>query len=284
MKLPSGGPARRHTSDFPPGGSVRQGPLLDRWTGNLSRQPGATTQLRLFCFPFAGGGASAFREWPAAMPAGVELCPIQLPGRESRWNEPSFSQLSSLVETLAQVLHPLLTCSFAFFGHSMGAAIAFELARQLRRETGESPAHLFVSGAHAPQRPDRDPPIHGLPNSAFLAELKRLNGISDEVFENQELMQVLLPAFRADITLCETYVYTPDEPLDCPISAYLGEQDRKVALEDLLGWSVHTRRIFRFSLFPGDHFFLVAHRQSLLRVLSAELKEILKHLFERGVR
>lgn len=283
MKLPSGGPARKPTSD-PPGVPVRQGSPPNKWTGALSRQASATTQLRLFCFPFAGGGASAFRGWPAAMPGGVELCPIQLPGRESRWNEPSFSQLSSLVETLAQVLHPMLTCSFAFFGHSMGALIAFELARQLRRETGESPVHLFVSGAHAPQRPDRDPPIRGLPDSAFLAELKRLNGISDEVFENRELIQVLLPTFRSDLTLCETYAYVSDEPLDCPISAYMGEQDHKVELEDLAGWSIHTRRIFRFSMFPGDHFFLVAHRQSLLRVLSAELKDILKNLFERGGR
>ena len=253
-------------------------PAYLRWTNGPSAGSYPKTRLRLFCFPYAGGGTSIFRDWPVALPQAVEVCPIQLPGRESRWSEPPFTRLASLIETLANVLHPLLNLPFAFFGHSMGALISFELARQLRRETGECPVHLFVSAARAPQLPDPDPPIHQLSDSAFVEELLRFHGIPEEVHRNAELMQLVLPTLRADIALCETYVHSIEEPLSCPISAYLGKHDTKVVLEDIGGWSVQTQRVFNFSLFPGDHFFLFSARKSLLRVLSAELSGILMRM------
>jgi medium-chain acyl-[acyl-carrier-protein] hydrolase len=235
----------------------------------------------MFCFPFAGGGASVFREWKADLPAAVDVHPIQLPGREGRWGEKPFTNLSLLVEALMNVLDPLLHQPFVFFGHSMGALISFEFARQLRRSRDKTPVHLFISGARAPQIPDNDPPIHQLPDSEFITELQQLNGIPEFALQNSELMRVLLPTIRADITLCETHEYYPDEPLGCPITAYGGQADRKVQHEHLAGWNVLTSAGFSVRAFPGDHFYLTSARKLLLRALSAELSGILMRMDNR---
>ena len=128
-----------------------------RWLACPQLNPQA--RMRLFCFPYAGGGASIFHRWPGKLPTMVEVCAVLLPGRGNRLTEPPFIQLSPLVQTLTEALLPHLTTPFAFFGHSMGALIGFELARQLRRQQGPSPVHLFVSGREAPQlpSPDADP-------------------------------------------------------------------------------------------------------------------------------
>jgi medium-chain acyl-[acyl-carrier-protein] hydrolase len=261
---------------FPP--QLDGAPPYIKWTNGTPVERYRNTRLRLFCFPYAGGGASIFREWPAELPPGIQVCPVQLPGRESRWGEAPFTRLSSLVETLANVLHPLLNVPFALFGHSMGALISFELARRLRRDTGEVPVHVFVSAARAPQIPDPWPPIHQLPDSEFANQLVRFNGIPAEVLQNAELMRMVLPTLRADFTLYETYVHQPEEPLSCPLSAYGGRQDSRVPAVHVAGWRAQTRGAFAFRGFPGDHFFLFNARRQLLRDLSAELSGILMRM------
>jgi medium-chain acyl-[acyl-carrier-protein] hydrolase len=256
--------------------SMNNSPAYLSWTNGVIYEPPSKTRLRLLCFPYAGAGASVFRGWATALPPGVELCPIQLPGRESRWREPPFTHLPSLIETLADVLKPLLTVPFAFFGHSMGAFISFELARQLRRSSALSPVHLFLSAARAPHIPDPHPPIHQLGDAEFVRALLRLNGIPVQVLQNAELMQLVLPSLRADLTLCETYKYYPEPPLHCPISAYGGQQDSKVAYPHLAAWRSYTRRAFTCRLFPGDHFFVISARTSFLRILSDELSARVK--------
>src|ERR1700694_2711560 len=154
----------------------------DQWI--VRRKPGPHTRRRLFCFPYAGAGASIFRAWPDGLPTDVEVCPVQFPGRGTRLMERPFTRLSPLVEALAQALVPLLDKPFAFFGHSLGALVGFELARQLRRQTGVQPVRLFVSADRAPQIPPRDRPIHALPKGEFLVELRRLNGIPRKVLED----------------------------------------------------------------------------------------------------
>ena len=230
--------------------------------------------LRLFCFPFAGAGASVFRGWSEALPRAVTVIPIALPGREHRFTEPTYSELPLLIRDLAPAIPPLLDLPFALFGHSMGAFVAFELARELRRTCGKRPAHLFVSGARAPHLPDREPPMRHLPDAEFAARLRRLNGTPAEVLDTPELLQVVLPTLRSDITLCETYVYRDEEPLDCPITAYGGEGDEKVPVEDLAAWRAHTAGQFRYMVLPGDHFFLLGARAELLRSLSDELSSL----------
>jgi medium-chain acyl-[acyl-carrier-protein] hydrolase len=217
-------------------------------------------------------GASIFRTWSDCLPADVEVCPVQFPGRETRFMETPFARLSPLVEALAQALDPLLDKPFAFFGHSFGALVGFELARQLRRRFGVQPARLFVSAGRAPQIPPRGRPIHALPEEEFMAELRRLNGTPGKVLENAELMQSMLPILRADFAVYETYVYATEPPLDCFISGFGGLQDQKVSRGDLEAWRDQTSVSFSLRMFPGNHFFLNAIRPLLLQALYQDLR------------
>jgi medium-chain acyl-[acyl-carrier-protein] hydrolase len=244
---------------------------FDSWIA--LRKPNPQARLRLFCFPYAGTSAAIFRAWPDGLPAHVEVCPVQFPGRAARLAEPPFRQLSPLVEALAQALVPLLDKPFAFFGHSLGALVAFELARQLRRQSGIQPLHLFASAARAPQTPPRHRPIHALPEPDFLVELRRLNGIPKKVLEHAELMQIMLPMLRADFVVFETYAYSTEPPLNCGITSFGGLQDHRVTRGDLEAWRDQTTAAFSLRMFPGDHFFLNATQPLLLEVLSQELRE-----------
>jgi len=234
------------------------------------RKPGAEARLRLFCFPYAGAGALIFRAWSDGLPADVEVCPVQLPGRGTRLMERPFTQLSPLVEALAQALVPLLDKPFAFFGHSLGALVSFELARRIRRQYGVHPVRLFVSAGRAPQIPHRTRPIHTLPDKDLLVELRRLNGMPSELLDHEELMEIMLPVLRADFAVYETYVYLTEPPLDCPISAFGGLQDLRVKDSDLEAWRAQTSASFSLRMFPGDHFFL--KQPLLLQTLSQELQ------------
>jgi len=243
---------------------------FDSWIA--CRKPNPQARLRLFCFPYAGTGASIFRTWSNGLPADVEVCPVQFPGRGTRLMETPFTQLSPLVQALAQALVPLLDKPFAFFGHSLGALVGFELARQLRRQFGVQPVRLFVSADRAPQIPPRDRPIHALPEREFLVELRRLNGIPGKVLEEAELMQIMLPVLRADFAVYETYVYSTEPPLNCVISSFGGLQDDRVSRGDLEAWRDQTSDSFSLRMFPGDHFFLNTTQALLLQVLSQELR------------
>jgi len=248
----------------------------------LGHRPRPAVRLRLFCLPYAGGGASVFRSWGASLPDRVEVCPIQLPGRENRLLEPPFTRLPALADTLADALHPHLDLPFAVFGHSMGSLVAFELTRTLRRRQRPLPVSLLVSGRRAPQVPDVDPPIHHLPELEFLEEIRRLNGAPEEVLGNSELMELLLPALRADFEVCETYEYRSEEPLDCPIIAFGGDEDPEVGPEELDAWRRQTSGRFELYMFPGDHFYLFSARDRFMATLAAEVRRLLDRLLEGG--
>jgi medium-chain acyl-[acyl-carrier-protein] hydrolase len=243
---------------------------LDSWIAG--RKPNPRARLRLFCFPYAGGAASVFREWSDGLPADVEVCPIQLPGRGTRLTEPPYSRLSLLVEALIEALLPLLDKPFALFGHSLGSLVSFELARQIWANHQVRPVRLFVSAGPAPQIPRRNSPIHDLPEREFMAELRRLNGIPAELLSNKELMDVVLPSLRADFELFESYRYLSGPPLNCPISTFGGLNDDRVNHDDLEAWRDQTAVSFTIRMFPGDHFFLKSTQPLLLRALSQELR------------
>ena len=230
--------------------------------------------LRLFCFPFAGGSAVAFRDWSNALPADIEVCGVQLPGRESRFKEEPYTRIDDLVRDVAGALSRRTEVPFAFFGHSMGALVAFVLARELRRRHQTGPELLMVSGRRAPQRPDPDPPIHALPEHEFLDEIRQLNGTPEAVFQNEELLQLLIPVLRADFAVCETYEYQEEEPLTCPIAAFGGIHDPDVSREDIAAWSHQTRGLFNLQMFPGDHFYLLDRSTTLLQQVTAQLDRI----------
>lgn len=235
-------------------------------------KPNPQAYLRLFCLPYAGGAASIYREWSLLLPQTIEVWPIQLPGRESRIRESSINRVTPLVEAITSALIPYLDKPFAIWGHSMGALLAFEVVRQLRRENHKEPVHLFVSAHRAPQRPNLFPLIHQLPDVEFVRELRQLNGTPDEVLQHEELMELLLPVLRNDFTLVETYSYKEEPPLNCSLSAFGGLQDHKVHSDEVKAWAEQTKNTFRVRMFPGDHFFLHQHRTQLLSLLVQDLK------------
>ena len=244
------------------------------WIVQPARRP--ETALRLFCLPYAGGGASVFRGWADALSPQIDVCPIQLPGHESRLREKPFDSVQPLVKALANALQPELDRPFALFGHSMGAIICFELARYVRREHHRLPCHLFVSGRRAPHLTDPDPPLYTLPDPAFIEGLiLRYNGIPAVILQDSELMQLFLPVLRADVTLLETYLCADDRPLDCPISAYGGLQDSRANAEALGAWQKHTRGAFSLKMFLGGHFFLQTDRELVLQTINQELVQTL---------
>jgi medium-chain acyl-[acyl-carrier-protein] hydrolase len=245
---------------------MRNARNTDPWV--LYPKPNPHAGLRLFCFPYAGGGATVYRAWADGLPPDVELACVQYPGRGSRLKEPAFAQLMPLVEALVPALPPHLDKPFAFFGHSMGAVIAFELARRLARE----PLHLFVSGRQAPQLPPRDLHTYDLPDAEFIEELQRLGGTPREALAHPELMQLMLPLLRADFEAIQTYAYAPGPPLHCPVTAFGGLEDEDVSREQLEAWREQTDARFDAHLLPGDHFFLHSAQARLLAILSGELQ------------
>jgi medium-chain acyl-[acyl-carrier-protein] hydrolase len=247
-------------------------PTTDRWITRPRPLPRA--RLRLFCLAHAGGGASAFRGWADALPPDVEVCPVQLPGRENRIGEPAFDRLEPLVAALAQAVDPWLDLPFALFGHSNGALIGFELARLLRSRGRPGPRHLFASGRRAPDLPADRAPIRALPEGEFLAELQELGGLPPALLEHRELLELLVPTLRADVAIHETYDFAEAPPLECGITAYGGVADPKVSRAQLEAWGRHTAGPFVMREFPGGHFYLQEDRPAVLRTLSADLHPV----------
>lgn len=243
-----------------------------QWFRALNRP--SRTRVRLFCFPYAGGSAAIFRDWPGHLAPDIEVCAALLPGRGPRMSELPQTRIAATAESLAAGIRPHLDQPFAFFGHSMGALIAFELARLLRSGEGVGPSSLFVAGCRAPHIPDPDPPMHASPDPEFIAHLRELKGTPEEVLSHPELMALVLPLLRADFEAVETYRYADAPPLGCPVSAYGGLRDPAVTRERLEGWRAQTTANFVMRMFDGDHFFIHQAAPQLLRVLGRELGQL----------
>lgn len=247
------------------------GAAASRWVpGRRAGRP----QLRLLCFPYAGGGASVFRPWAALLPPWVELCAVQLPGRENRVAEPLRRRLPALVVEAADGLLPLLDPPFALFGHSLGAVLAFELCRVFRRAGWPLPERLFVSAHVAPQRAYLRRRLHHLPDAELLRELRGYRGTPDAVLDSAELVRLLLPVVRADFELLDTYSYVPEPPLDVPISAFGAVDDVEIRLEDVAAWREQTSAEFTLREFSGGHLFLQTAPGDLVTALCEDLEAV----------
>lgn len=237
--------------------------------------PNPTARLRLFCFPYAGGTASIYRLWSRCLPADIEVCAVQLPGREERIREQPFTDMSALVQVLLPRLLPYLDRPFAFFGHSMGSLIAYELAQSLHQQAGLVPTHLLVSGRRAPFLSRHEAPVHNLPTDMdLLAELqRRYNNIPELVFTDTELRELFAPLLRADLTMVETYQPQHQCRLPCPIIACGGETDPHASRVELLAWQELTQAAFALHMFPGGHFYFAEQAEPLFKTLSGYLEK-----------
>jgi medium-chain acyl-[acyl-carrier-protein] hydrolase len=201
------------------------------------------------------------------------VCPVELPGRGARIGEPVETSIARLVRALAPALAPFMDKPFAFFGHSMGALIAFELTRELRRSSRPSPMHLFVSACPAPhRRGSRQRVTYNLPEPEFMDELRRLGGTPKEVLDNPELMQLVSPLLRADFEACQTHEYVAEPPLDCPLTVLGGLQDADLGRGELEEWRQHTTSTCVVRMLAGDHLFVNTAQFSILSMLVNELR------------
>ena len=232
-------------------------------------------RFRLFCFPFAGGAASAFNAWHERLPDWVDICAVQYPGRETRWNEPPFSESSALAAAILDgIKSQMEDLPYAFFGHSLGSLMSFEVARLLVESGLPEPVRLFLSARRAPPFRPHPPEMTGLPDSEFKKNLSELNGTPSAVLENTELMALLMPALRADFSLDENYRYQDGPVLHQRFTIYGGVEDFRVPEEQLRAWRDFTKGESSTRIFPGDHFYLKDPHSPLYPALSQELQQL----------
>jgi surfactin synthase thioesterase subunit len=242
--------------------------------GFFTTPPDPKSHLRLICFPHAGGSAALFHNWAAGLPAGVQVCAVHLPGRAERWREPPFTALPSLLEALIPTLFPYLDLPFALFGYSLGACVAFEMARLLRAR-GVEPVRLFVAAHRPPHLPNPLSPSHCLPELDFIQEMaRRYEPVPQAVLQDAETRALFLGALRADMQMLETQVSSTGEPLACPISAFRGSTDSQVSDAELAAWGELTTGAVRSRVIPGGHFFVKTSRHALLEAVAADLSGI----------
>lgn len=232
-------------------------------------EPKSSAGRRLFCIPYAGGGAAVFNGWQSGLP-GVQVGLVRLPGRESRFHVRPHTRMSPLVDELTRALLPQADRPYALFGHSMGARVAFEVCRRVRALGGRPPDRLFVSGCAAPHLGGRLP-THHLPRAEFLSHVRSMGCASPEFFAQPELIDLMLPLLRADFSVVDTYTYTAQEPLEVPIHAFCGDADPHVLPEQAASWDEHTTSGFGLRIIQGGHFFLTGQRGRLLRAIGDDL-------------
>jgi medium-chain acyl-[acyl-carrier-protein] hydrolase len=246
--------------------------MSDPWILRLGTAPDGTFATSLLCFPYAGAGASVFRKWQPMLAPTVAVLPVQLPGRSTRLAERPRTRLLELAGEIAEALAPNLDCPYALFGYSLGALVAFEFARELRRRGAPAPGHFFACARRAPCLPETDGHVHDLPDAAFIEAVgARYEAIPAEVAAEPDLMGLLLPALRADFEMLETYVYRDEPPLDCPITAIAGIDDLRATAHEIEAWGRETRVAFSVRRFPGGHFFFRDRERIVTELLRSEL-------------
>lgn len=228
--------------------------------------------LRLICVPYAGGGAAVYHGWADHLPGVIEPWAVRMPGRDARLHEPLRTDLVATAEELADALAPMLTQPYAFFGHSLGAFLAFETVRALRARGAPEPVLLAVSARNPPQQRTYGGGVHRLPDDEYLDVLDRRYGaIPPLLREDAQMRALYLPILRADTTMLETYRYVPGLPLGCPVVAYGGSEDPETSPATLGAWAEVTSAGCATAVLPGGHFFLGPSREELLGHLTAEL-------------
>ncbi|MFI9802950.1 thioesterase II family protein [Streptomyces sp. NPDC052301] len=233
--------------------------------------PRPDSRVRLVCLPHAGGSASFYFPLSRSMPDSVDVLCVQYPGRQDRRSEPLLDSVPALADRIHEALRPWTDRPMALFGHSMGASLAYEIARRLEQERGIVPAALFASGRRAPST-HREETVHLRDDEGLVAEMRGLSGTDPQLLGDEEMLRVILPAVRADYRAAETYTWEPGPPLRCPVTCLVGDDDPKVTVEEAAAWSGHTAGPFELKVFPGGHFFLARHQTEIVRLMASRLE------------
>jgi len=240
-----------------------------KWFLVSEQRPAA--RLRCVCFPWAGAGAAAYREWHTHLPKEIEVCAIQLPGRGWRVREAPAADLDRIAEDATTAVEELGDLPLVLFGHSFGAWLALLVARRLEA-AGRSPVALVASGRRAPSHARRDAPMRHLDDDGFVEEIQRRYGaINEEIVADRDLLRLLLPALRADVAALEGYEHVGTPRVDCPLVAVGGSRDPVVPVAELSSWSAETNGPFDVRTFQGGHFYLQDDPGPLLRWLRNEI-------------
>lgn len=218
--------------------------------------------VTLFCLPFAGGGASAYTSWINKLKDKITVCPIQLPGREERIMESPYNNMTDMLDELEETIWENIRGPYAFWGHSMGGKIAYELEKRMEKR-GKTAQCFLVSGSRIPSTPEPNP-IYHLPDNEFKKALGRFEGTPKEILENQELLDFFLPMLRADFTMDETYYDKELTVLQSPIEAFVGRKDREADEEAMKEWRKYTERDFYYHMFEGGHFYIREQEEAVL--------------------
>ena len=230
------------------------------------------TRLRLFCLPYSGASAMVYARWRRSLPDWLQVCPLELPGRGMRMDEPLQRDIQALAAQLAEEIGRDLNGPYALFGHSLGGLLAFELAHALSARNLPAPLALFASGTAGPARRDVSEYAREKTDEQLIARLRDLQGTAEAALANRELMQLMLPILRADFLLCGSFAYGRREPLGMPIHVFGGKQD-SVRADQLLDWQADAASGFSLDLFDGHHFFLVQHESAVLRCVRRYAEE-----------
>ncbi len=233
-------------------------------------------RIKLFCFPYAGGAVASYNQWRQYFDKTIEFRPIELAARGRRMREPNYNSIDDAVDDVFNIIkNELVSEPYAFFGHSMGSMIAFELAYKIRDNNLPMPVHIFFSGRAAPQVPrDNKRKLHHLPEDEFKKEMLEMGGTPKEFFEHPELMEVFLPLLRGDFRLTETYTHgIKDAPLDCNITVLSGKKDEDTT-EEVEAWRIHTQKECDIHYFEGDHFFIHEETEKVVNIINAALRSI----------
>jgi surfactin synthase thioesterase subunit len=241
----------------------------DDWVRRF--HPASPDATRLVCFPHAGGSASFYLPFSAKVAPELEVFAIQYPGRQDRRLERRMEDIGELADNIFQALRSMTDRPLAFFGHSMGAILAYEVALRLERD-GTVLRHLFASGRRAPSR-QRLERVHEQDEKGVIAELRLLSGTDSSILSDAEMIEMIMPAIKSDYRAIESYRHRPGQELTCPVTALVGDSDPRVSVDDAKAWGDHTAAAFDLRVLPGGHFYLVDQAPTLTRLIPEVLAE-----------
>ena len=241
-------------------------------------KPNINAEIKLICFPYAGGSAVTYLNWAQQIADNVELIIVQPPGRGPRMFEPLHKEMTTLIAELLIHFPTLLNKPYILFGHSLGSRVAFELMAELSKLAQPLPKHFIASGSKGPHLFSDKKSLHALSDEEFIIELEQLSGTPKAVLENRELMELFLPVLRADFQIAETYRYDGSSKFPCTLSVLGGRDDIDIPREKLESWTTFFEKTTQICLLDGDHFFIDNHQEQVLKKVNCIIKETVKEL------